>query len=144
MNERHRVHVPGEMREQVAHPGAALSLLTPFEGRFHQRPDGVLEKARLIVKAVQLLAVHREDCGMVPAELRINGLAATGLVIERAGNGEIVLVLLEVSFCSCDPDFPSGTAFGGDGKNLNAAQADVAAARPWSWKRGPAPPGASQ
>src|SRR5437016_1746654 len=54
-----------QAREDFRHPRPRLAVLPPLERRLHQRPDLVDEEARLVVEALQLLAVGPEEPGLV-------------------------------------------------------------------------------
>ena len=57
MNERHLVHMAGEMREEVAYPCAAAAVLGPLEGRGHEGADGIRKESCLAIEAGESLAV---------------------------------------------------------------------------------------
>src|SRR5262245_29904715 len=57
MNERHVIHVLGHAGKNVADPRAALAVTGEFERRLHYRANLCGEKARVLVKALELLAI---------------------------------------------------------------------------------------
>ena len=74
VNERHLIHVPGQVRKELRDPGARPAVAGEFEGRLHQGTDLGREKTGVLVEAGQLLAV-------VPVQ---RGLVVPGIHLARA------------------------------------------------------------
>ncbi len=65
VDERHTVHVFGQVRKEAGRPSAALAVLAPFERGSHERADGSWEEACLRVEAFECLAVALGEFGLV-------------------------------------------------------------------------------
>ena len=65
VNKGHVVDMPGELWKDFGSPGAGTPELSEGEGRLHQRPNLLGEKARVFVESLEFFAVPFCQCGFV-------------------------------------------------------------------------------
>src|SRR5882672_8489996 len=70
-NERKVINVPRDVRKNLRDPGAGPAMLTELKRRLHERADFRGEKAGLLVKTFELLAVEFFEARLVVPRINL-------------------------------------------------------------------------
>src|SRR5215831_7061705 len=95
MNKRHVVHTATEVRREIAHPFATLTVLLPAPGTLHASSGFALEQFDFLAR-VERLAVAFDEIGLVVEQVALTGGAGHEQLHDAFGLGLVMEAAVEL------------------------------------------------